>query len=487
MLSFLFFLPVRALQLKPPFTAFSKSQSSRRLSSLWSSGEAKKAVIIGGGPSGYFSAITIADKARQARYPVQVLILEASSKPLNKVLISGGGRCNLLPNTALDVRSDILQAYPEGRGRKELLSPMLSQISPGEILKWFNERGVETKVEADGRTFPITDDSRTVEQCLRKEAERLNVKLRVRTLVKAVEKDGESGEFTLRLKRKGAGDEGETTLKADILIMATGSSRSGYDLASSIGHDIVKPVPSLFTLSCEESNPGNILHGLAGVASQRVRMTIATNDKSADVGLVGPVLVTHVGLSGPVALKTSAYKARVLHELNYKAKIVLDWAPTFSTVGEVVLALTKYKATNGRRGIRTSTPHAISEAEVPKRLWVRIVDFAGVKEGKIWAEVSKKEISSISSLLKNFELKMVGKSTFKEEFVTSGGVSLKQLNMKSASSKTVPGLFFVGEMTNVDAITGGYNFLNCWTSGYCAGSAALDVLMDADGGGGSLR
>ena len=376
----------------------------------------KRAVIIGGGPSGYFSAITLANRAKGGGIPIDVDIIEATGKPLKKVLISGGGRCNLLPNTALQNKY-ILEAYPIGRGRKELISPMRNGISPGELLSWFNDKGVETKVESDGRTFPVTDDSRTVEQCLRNEADRLKIKLHTKTLVKSLVKESEKGIFVLDVQNSSSNNSdrssngGKYKIKADVVIMATGSSRSGYDLASSLGHTIIKPLPSLFTLSCKECAPGEMLHDLQGIASKKVKMTIhGEHDKRETCSLEGPILVTHVGLSGPVALKTSAYMARTLHDANYKAKIILDWAPMLST-DHILQMLNKYKATNGKRGVRTSTPHVLtsSEANIPKRLWVRILDVAKVKEEKIWAEVTKKEIAAITSLLKTFQLTMVGK------------------------------------------------------------------------------
>ena len=453
--------------------------------------------VIGGGPSGYFAAITLASSSPS----LTVTVYEASSKLLNKVLISGGGRCNLLPNTALETEA-ILPMYP--RGSKELISPMSasnkkgnkkgsSSITPSQVLDWFNAAGVETKVEKDGRTFPVTDDSGTVASALLEEARKGGVKVVKKALVTEINVVPGSSEtpsmfslFSLTFKESSSRPPVPSHPYAAV-ILATGSTRAGWDLLSPFNVTIIPPVPSLFTLTCNpNSNPKIIdswlLEGLAGVSVPKGTVSVAipehlrTSKKQKSISQTGPLLITHTGLSGPAALKTSAYAARVLHEMGYKAALTVDWASEIDDVAEL---LTKFREGNGKRAVGSATPDCLKRAEVPKRLWGQLVEAAGVEKAT-WSEMSKKDISAVARMVKATPLDMVGKSTFKEEFVTAGGVSLKEIDFRTMMVRKVPGLFVVGEANDVDAVTGGYNFLNCWTSGHVAGKGTGKFLEERE-------
>jgi predicted Rossmann fold flavoprotein len=404
-------------------------------------------------------------------------------------LISGGGRCNLLPDTTQDTRQGILPKYP--RGSKELHSAYKA-YPPSSILDWFNNAGVQTKTEADGRTFPITDDSQTVATALLDAAKNANVAVRTKALVKnitaydvypvgrrSVEFNDTKFDVTLKGVTK---DSPDTPLTFDALVVATGSSRQGYDLLNkSFNHTIVKPVASLFTLS--STSP--VLAGLAGVTiphatvTMRVPTEFRYSKKAKTISQSGPLLVTHTGLSGPAALKMSAYGARMLAELDYKADLMVDFVTgVFSNANDVEKALAVYRAANMKRHVRSATPDCFEEAGIPKRMWVSLVDCAaGLGAAKTtYAELSKKEITKIAQVLKACPVKMDGKGVFKEEFVTAGGVCLSEVHVATMESRLQKNLFLVGEAVDVDGVTGGYNFLNCWIGGRAAGMEVGAVL-----------
>ena len=356
------------------------------------------------------------------------------------------------------------------RGSKELISSYTSSITPSSVLSWFNDHGVDTKVESDGRTFPITDDSATVANALLSAARELKVTIQKKALVtQIIPPTPTSPAFSLTLKNA------TSPLSLDALIVATGSSRQGYDLLStSFNHTIIAPVPSLFTLTSRSA----VLHDLAGVSLPRVSVSVVIpkelreTKKQKYITQTGPVLITHNGLSGPAALKTSAFGARLLHSLNYEADLIVDWAPDVApSTLEVVDILTQYRLANPKRSLLATTPDCLAVAAIPKRLWANLVKHAGI-EKSTWAELNKKDLHHLAKTIKECDLEMTGKGLFKEEFVTAGGVDLKEVNMKSMASKLVKNLFIVGEALNVDAVTGGYNFLNCWTSGFTAGVEA---------------
>lgn len=392
-----------------------------------------KIAIIGGGASGFFAAIQL----KEQNPNLQVELFEKHNQYLSKVRISGGGRCNVT-HDCFDPRL-LIEAYP--RGHKQLLRGFY-HFGPEQMIEWLKDKGVELKTEKDGRMFPITDSSQTIIDLFLKRAKELEVKLHPNTPILSVQKQ-DSG-FLLET---GAGD----LLNFEAVIVATGSINAGYQIALQLGHTIIPPVPSLFTFVVEDPD----LKALSGTSFKEVKIKLIGSKHETK----GPLLITHWGLSGPAILKLSAFAARELQEKEYKGQILIDLLPE-SSLEEVFSALLEHQENNeskmfgGDPGIESLTA----------RFWKY---FIGEKLGYLkWGKVDNKILRKIALQLKQWTIEIAGKSTYKEEFVTAGGVSLKEVDLCTFESKIVPGLYFVGEVLDVDAITGGYNFQNAWTSSY---------------------
>lgn len=400
-------------------------------------------IVVGGGAAGFFGAIACATAHPHA----QVTLLEASRQPLTKVLISGGGRCNV--THACFEPATLVQNYPRGG---KALRGAFSRFQPQDTVAWFQEHGVRLKTEADGRMFPITDNSETIVECLIKATAAAGVKLRLGTPV-IYGKKLDSGEFEIFLK------SGEV-LKCDRLLLATGSNPVGYKIARELGHDIAPPVPSLFTFNI----PDPKLRSLAGVSVNPVNLKLAETGKPP-LQQTGPLLITHWGMSGPAVLKLSAWGARFLHENRYQATLLVNWLPEFNQeqVQQKILAV---KAEWGQKAIALHRG-----VDLPHRLWQYIIDRAGITTTERWAELPKKKFHQLAKELTQGEYLISGKGVFKEEFVTCGGINLKQVNFKTMESKLIPGLYFAGEILDIDGITGGFNFQSAWTTSYLAGYA----------------
>lgn len=440
----------------------------------------RRIAVIGGGASGIFASIQAAEQLRasphsQSTSTPSVVVLEATSKTLHKVKISGGGRCNVLHDTSKPI-STLLAGYP--RGEKELRGLFHKHFPPAMARDWFESRGVELKVESDGRVFPVTDSSETILQTLTGAAEQAGVNIRLQQKVTGVDvadisTQGIEGKFTIHFKD-------ETTECFDAVIMATGSSPIGYQLVENLGHKLVKPVPSLFTLNCKPAvSDGGLLHGLAGVSvpSSRVSLTKKLSQE-------GPLLITHHGISGPAALRLSAFAAREFHEHRYRdTHVTVHWdTVVFGNQPEKVLEdqLWPVTTSNPKRSVASVCP--VPGNSIPRRLWSALVKESGITEDTVWGAVSKKLARKLATNIVACPLEITGKGTFKEEFVTAGGVSLKEVDMKTMESKCVPGLYFCGELINVDGITGGFNFMNCWSTGFMAGNgAAKQIILSSDG------
>lgn len=401
-------------------------------------------IVIGGGAAGYFGAINCAKK--HPKHPV--ILLEKTLQPLAKVRISGGGRCNVT-HACFDPKL-LVKFYP--RGSQELLGPF-NRFQPLDTIRWFEERGVLLKTEEDGRMFPITDSSETIIDCLQKEASRLGVVIRTGCGVDNVEKKG--SQYIVHLY------DG-TSLITDRLLMASGSSSKIYPILESLGHTIIPLVPSLFTFNI----PDSPFLDLAGVSLQSVSIKIS--DTSLEYS--GPLLLTHWGLSGPVVLKLSAWGARHLHAVNYKSGISINWIPGNSE-NEIQQIIWDYKETHGLRQIGTETP-----LDLPKQLWKRLIECAKLDPEQKWSALSKKQLMLLVAQVRDTRLNINGKTTYKQEFVTCGGVSLKEVNFKTMESKISPGLYFAGEILDIDGITGGFNFQNAWTTGWIAGEALSEAF-----------
>jgi predicted Rossmann fold flavoprotein len=452
--------------------------------------------VIGGGASGIFSSIAAAERLafdqqrqqnnnsnsnnsqkRHQQQRVQVVVLEATSNTLQKVKISGGGRCNVLHDTSKAV-STILAGYP--RGQKELNGLYHKHFTPSMAKDWFERRGVELKVEEDGRMFPISDSSQTIIDTLMDAADNVGVDVRLRQKVNSIEctKNGQvvgsaddgrdestSSSFTIRYK------DGDTE-EFSAIVLATGSTPAGYALAESLGHKLVKPVPSLFTLNCKHATKEDgILYGLAGISVPFARVSL-----SKKLAQEGPLLITHHGISGPAALRLSAFAAREFHDINYRSTVTINWdTPLGGNQEEIFEQLWKVTSTNPKRTVASACP--LQNNSIPRRLWSALVLDSGCTSEMVWGDVSKKIVRQLAKNIVEYPLETTGKGTFKEEFVTAGGVNLKEINMKTMESKICPGLFLCGEVINVDGVTGGYNFMNCWSTGFVAGNAAVDRCM----------
>ncbi len=386
-------------------------------------------IVIGGGAAGIFAAL-----AAKASHPdLSVVVLEKTAVLLSKVKVSGGGRCNVT-HSCFDP-NQLVKNYP--RGEKELLGPF-HRFQPRDTIEWFESRGVKLKTESDGRMFPITDSSSTIIECLLSEARKLGVEIRLRQRVEKIEKG-----FTVHLK-----DNPSLTCKH--LILATGSSPEGYSNAESLGHTIVPPVPSLFTFNV----PTSPLKELSGISVDSATIEVGPFTQT------GPLLITHFGFSGPAILKLSAWGARFLHEKNYRTSFSINWIPKLSHE-KLFQKLLQLKEQSPQKTLLALNPFYF-----PKNLWKELLGI-----DKTLANLSKKELQELVQKLHADTYQMDGKTTHKEEFVTCGGVTLKEVDFKTLQSKICPGLYFAGEILNIDGVTGGFNFQNAWTTGYISGNS----------------
>lgn len=391
--------------------------------------------IIGGGAAGFFGAITAAESNPSCR----VTIFERGKNVLEKVRISGGGRCNVT-HACFDAR-ELVKNYP--RGHRELLGPFL-QFGPEQTVQWFARRGVTLKTESDGRMFPVTDSSQTIVDCLERSAFRAGVQVRTGARVE-----------TLEPLPGGGWRVGTETF--DKVMVASGSNPAIWEKLRQLGHQIVPPVPSLFTFNTKDTR----LRDLSGVSVPLAQLRIPGAKLSAQ----GPLLVTHWGLSGPAVLRLSAVGARELAAMEYKFTLELQFAGHLHP-DELAEALQQMRLEHGKKQVINQ-----AAASLPARLWERLVEASGIPAGKRWADLSKQEMHGLQKQITAATFQISGKSTFKEEFVTAGGVSLKEMQFKTFESKVCPNLFIAGEALDIDAITGGFNFQAAWTGGHLAGLA----------------
>ena len=398
-------------------------------------------VIAGGGPAGFFAAIRCAELNPELR----VLILEKASQTLGKVLISGGGRCNVTHACFDPAR--LVTYYP--RGGNELRGAF-SRFQPADTVEWFESRNVKLKTEPDGRMFPVTDSSETIAEALREAAKKAGVHVRTGSTILSVEKAPKNG-FRLEVRS----DAKTLSLQATKLLIATGSDRRTLEIIQSLGHTVEEPVPSLFTFNIKDER----IAGLAGVSVESVTLNMESILQS------GPILITHWGLSGPVVLKVSAWGARELYEKKYRARLTVNWLGDYS-FDKALDVLQKNKEWQENTRKKVSAQQAFSQ--IPARLWKQLVHFIGEKN---WGDVSKAELRRLAEELTAGEFTIEGKGQFKDEFVTCGGVKLNEVDFKTMQSRIVPDLFFAGEVLNIDGLTGGFNFQSAWTTGWLAGNA----------------
>lgn len=404
-------------------------------------------VIIGGGAAGFMGAITAARKRADA----EVTLLEATQHPLDKVRISGGGRCNVTHH-CFDP-AELIKNYP--RGARELQGPF-NRFGPSEIIDWFKNEGVTLKTEQDGRMFPVTDKSDTVVSCLINTAKNSGVIIQLGRRVKCINR--------LKKSKSAAGFEIELSSgqkeKFDALLVATGNSPDGYRIAESFGHTVLPRVPSLFTFKVEDRR----INGLSGVSFDKVNLTMRFED-DIELKQSGPMLVTHWGLSGPAVLKLSAWGAAPLHQFKYNAQLTVNFLPEYSR-DELSEVISSFKEKSPKKLVQSA-----NELPIPSRYWKKLVETCNINNETTWGNISRKEMMSLVSELCEGIFQVKGKGIFKEEFVTCGGVALKQIDFKTMQSKICPGLHFAGEVLDIDGITGGFNFQSAWTTGWIAGSS----------------
>ncbi|MBR8827377.1 MAG: NAD(P)/FAD-dependent oxidoreductase [Gomphosphaeria aponina SAG 52.96 = DSM 107014] len=414
-------------------------------------GQNLQVIVIGGGAAGFFGAIACAN----TNTDVRVTLIEAGRKLLTKVLISGGGRCNVTHH-CFDA-AQLVQHYPRGG---KALRGAFTRFQPQDTVNWFESRGVKLKTEADGRMFPVTDNSQTIADCLLDTANQAGVKILTGSPVVAVRKFNLSapnlkGGFEVELKT------GEV-IKGDRLLLASGSNPTGYRIAKSLGHQIEPPVPSLFTFNIRDPR----LQNLAGVSVENAHIRLITPGK-IKLEQTGPLLITHWGLSGPGVLKLSAWGARILAENNYQMSLLINWVVGYNlpTLNQDLLEV---KSAKGKKRVLSYSPLAL-----PRRLWQNLVSFVGINPETTWGELSKKGLNKLVEELTQGRYQIEGKGVFKEEFVTCGGVTLKEVDFKTMESKICPGLFFAGEILDIDGVTGGFNFQSAWTTSWLAGQGMI--------------
>ncbi len=399
-----------------------------------------KIIIIGGGAAGFFAAIN----AKEQNPELAITILEKGKDVLQKVKISGGGRCNV--THACFVPKDLCEFYP--RGKKELLGPF-HKFMTGDTFEWFEQRGVPLKIEDDNRVFPEANSSQAIIDCFQKAVDKLQIKVLTNHGVTEVYQQDK--EWVINTKQQ--------TFTADKVVFAAGSSKKVWDLCKTLNHSIIPPVPSLFTFNIKDAR----IIDLLGIAVPNATVKIVNTKLEA----TGPLLITHWGMSGPAVLKLSAFGARFLADKNYQYNVEVNWLsrPT-EKVFNVLLNL---KKKSPRKTVILKSPFV----EISKRLWERFVLFADILKTQNWADLNHQQLQNLANQLTKGIYNANGRTTFKDEFVTAGGIDLKEINFKNFESKLHKNLYFIGEILNIDAVTGGFNFQNAWTGGYiCAKSFA---------------
>ena len=405
-------------------------------------------IIVGGGAAGFFTAINIVEKN-----PVlKVAILERGKNVLEKVRISGGGRCNV--THACFEPNELVKFYP--RGEKELRGPF-HQFCSGDTIEWFEKHGVALKIEDDGRMFPVSNSSQTIIDCFLNATQKLGISVLTGQSVQSIYKKDNCWKIETPSEQ----------YLTEKLILATGSNPKMWELLQTFGHAVVTPVPSLFTFNIKDPRIKDLM-GVSTLATVKV--------KDTKLSATGPLLITHWGMSGPGILKLSAWGARILHAKNYQFTIYVNWLNDVET-DDAEKLLKEIKIEHAKKAVAKKSPF-----DFPNRLWESLVLASGIDTSTAlgvtkWADLSKIQLQSLAQQLTNGSFQVNGKSTFKEEFVTAGGIDLKEINFKTMESKLHENLYFAGEIVNIDAITGGFNFQNAWTSGFIVANAITSSTL----------
>ena len=397
-------------------------------------------IIVGGGAAGFFTAINIVEKNPK----IKVAILERGKEVLSKVRISGGGRCNV--THACFEPNELVKFYP--RGEKELRGPF-HKFCSGDTMEWFSNHGVELKIEDDGRIFPVSNSSQTIIDCFIQATQKLGITVLTGQSVQSIFKKDNFWKIET---------QSENYL-AEKLILATGSNPKIWEMLQTFGHAIVNPVPSLFTFNIKDPR----IKELPGVSAE-----VSIKVKDTKLTSTGPLLITHWGMSGPAILKLSAWGARILFEKSYQFTIFVNWLNDIET-DQCEKILKDLKQEHAKKAVSKKSPF-----EFPNRLWESLVLASGIVEETKWSDLTKVQLQNLANQLTNASFQVNGKSTFKEEFVTSGGIDLKEINFKTMESKIHENLYFSGEIVDIDAVTGGFNFQNAWTSGFILANSLND-------------
>lgn len=403
------------------------------------------AIIIGGGAAGFFTAINLAEKNPS----LKIAILERGKEVLSKVRISGGGRCNVT-HACFDA-NELTSYYP--RGSKELRGPFHT-FAAADTVSWFQQHGVLIKREDDGRMFPQANTSQAVIDCFLRLQQSLGIGLCKGENVLSIQRNENSWQLNTQ----------QHQFIAQQICIATGGSPAMWKLLQQLGHTIVAPVPSLFTFNCKDER----IMDLPGVATN-----VAVSIKDTNLQSSGPLLITHWGMSGPAILKLSAWGARILYDKQYVFTLVINWLQT-ENIESTLQKLRLQKEQHAQKTVSFKSPF-----KIPTRLWENLVQAASINKTVKWADLSKAQISQLAQQLCQSQFAIRGKSTFKEEFVTAGGIDLKEVDFKTMRSKILPGIYLTGEILNIDAVTGGFNFQNAWTGGYIA-ATAMQYMSGSD-------
>jgi predicted Rossmann fold flavoprotein len=416
----------------------------------------KKLLVIGGGAAGFFCAVN----AARLSPGLKVTIVEKSSKLLSKVRVSGGGRCNVT-HACFDI-TEMAKRYPRG---KNFVKRSFHRFFTTDTISWFEERGVKLKEEKDGRMFPVTDNSETIINCLLREADKYGVEVVMGVTVTGIRREAGGERQEERGERREAGefviatDKGD--MQADFVCVASGGfpKKEQYDWLRSLPHTIVPPSPSLFTFNA----PSHPITKLMGVAVEEAEIKVPALKQKEK----GPLLITHWGLSGPAVIRLSAWLARELEALHYKAEVLINWLPEFNenSFRDYIIG---FRDRNGSIRLRGRSPFGL-----PQRLWEFLLSESGIGDQK-WAELAAAQQNKLIKNIVAYSIQISGKTTFKEEFVTAGGITLSEVDPDTMQSRAVPGLYFAGEILDVDGITGGFNFQHAWTSGF---NAANDIAQ----------
>ena len=398
-------------------------------------------IIIGGGAAGFYAALQVTERNPLSR----IVILERTSKVLTKVRISGGGRCNVTHDCFDPIK--LSHHYPRG---EKMLKNLFKKYHSGNVVEWFVDRGIKLKTEDDGRMFPVTDNSQTIIDCFLREAQKNNIRIEMNSFVTEIKFEQEQGFLAVA---------GEKIYRASKVLIATGGSpnRQSYHWLESLGHSIVLPKPSLFTFNDSTKKFSDLM----GISVPDAKVKIAGTKFSQN----GPLLITHWGLSGPAVIKLSAWAAEFLFDINYQFTVLVSWIGKVSE-NDLRTQLNTYKENHRKKHVVTNPLFSL-----PQRLWQRLCEHAEIQEEKVWAELPLKNLNKLMELLIRCPFNIKGKTTFKEEFVTCGGVDLNDIKPERMESKKVKDLFFAGEVLNIDGETGGFNFQSAWTTAYIAAVA----------------